>query len=267
MDDEVLELNGRAHKSPEVFQSYQWAREVGFEQINVDLIAGMMGDTDSKWKRTVEQTLALAPDSLTVYQMELPYNTTISHDARESGESPPIADWKTKRAWVDYAFAEFEKEGYVVSSAYTVVKPSERSGFVYRDSVWRGADLIGMGVASFSHLDGVHYQNVDGWDDYVSTLDSGSLPIGRALPITDHQRLVREFILQLKLGQIDGRYFRDKFAVEVTKVFSDALSRLVADGFAVVQGDAIRLTRAGLLRVDALLPFFFEPEFQDIRYT
>ena len=51
LDDAVLELNGRAHKSPEVFRSYGWAREVGFDQINVDLIAGMVGDTESSWKR------------------------------------------------------------------------------------------------------------------------------------------------------------------------------------------------------------------------
>ncbi|MDB5354354.1 MAG: Coproporphyrinogen oxidase, partial [Phycisphaerales bacterium] len=61
-DDEVLSVNGRAHKSPEIHRAYQWAREVGFPQINVDLIAGMLGETEDKWKATVEKTIALDAD-------------------------------------------------------------------------------------------------------------------------------------------------------------------------------------------------------------
>ena len=267
LDDEVLSLNGRAHKSPEVFRAYAWAREIGFQQINVDLIAGMMGDTEALWKDTVQRTLELQPDSLTVYQMELPHNTVISRRAKETGEPPPIADWKTKREWTAYAFRVFEEAGYVVSSGYTVVKPSESSGFVYRDSVWRGADMIGTGVASFSHFAGVHFQNMDTWEEYVGRLSAGALPIARALPLSDHQRLTRELVLQMKMGRIDAGYFREKFGADVLHLFPLAFDSLVEDEFADVQGEDIRLTREGLLRVDALLPRFFERQYQNVRYT
>src|SRR5687767_5730420 len=56
-DDEVLSINGRAHKSPEIFRAYQWARDVGFQQINIDLIAGMLGETEDKWKATVAKAI------------------------------------------------------------------------------------------------------------------------------------------------------------------------------------------------------------------
>src|ERR1700712_5355281 len=69
-DDEILEINGRAHKSPELVRAYNWAREVGFPQINIDLIAGMLGETEDKWKYAVERAVALDPDSVTIYQME-----------------------------------------------------------------------------------------------------------------------------------------------------------------------------------------------------
>ncbi len=65
-DDEVLSLNGRAHKSPEIHRSYGWAREVGFGRINVDLIAGMLGDTQAKWEQTVARAIELSPDSVTI---------------------------------------------------------------------------------------------------------------------------------------------------------------------------------------------------------
>ena len=266
-DDQVLELNGRAHKSPENFRAYDWAREVGFDQINIDLIAGMVGDSEAGWKDTVTKALEFQPDSITIYQMEIPHNTVIAREFTESGSSIPVADWATKREWVDEAFRLFQGAGYIVSSAYTLVKPSEHSRFVYRDAVWHGADMIGTGVASFSHLSGIHYQNTDSWRDYLDRLDDGELPIARALPITDHQRLIRELILQLKLGHVATSYFREKFDVDVTCTFAAPFDRLVEQGFAIVNAKEIVLTRAGLLRVDALLPYFFEPQFRSVRYT
>src|ERR687889_2591435 len=77
-DDRILEINGRAHRSPEIGTAYQFARALQFPQINIDLIAGMLGETDENWQRNIERTLALEADSVTIYQMELPYNTTIS---------------------------------------------------------------------------------------------------------------------------------------------------------------------------------------------
>ena len=267
-DDEVLSTNGRAHKSPEIFRAYQWAREVGFPQINIDLIAGMLGETEDKWRTTVHKAIELDPDSVTIYQMEVPFNTKIAKETREHGDvETPIAGWEQKRAWVDWAFNEFGKHGYVVSSAYTLVKPERHAGFVYRDSLWHGADLIATGVASFGHFQSVHYQNVDTWEEYTAALQAGELPLNRALPVTPHQRLIREMALQLKTGHIDAGYFRNKFGIEIVEEFRQAYDSLVKEGFATIAGDDVRMTRPGLLRVDTLLPRFFEPEHRGIRYT
>jgi oxygen-independent coproporphyrinogen-3 oxidase len=267
-DDEVLSANGRAHKSKEIFRAYDWVREIGFKQVNIDLIAGMLGETEDKWKATVEQAIKLDPDSVTIYQMEVPFNTKIAKDTKEHGDAEtPIASWAQKRAWVDYAFRQFEAQGYEVSSAYTMVKKATHAGFVYRDSLWRGADLVGTGVASFGHFQGVHYQNLDKWEDYIASLDRGELPISRALPVTKHQKLIRETILLMKTGKLDVSYFAKKFGVDILFEFKDAFESLVAEGWAGVDGDHVRLTRDGLLRVDSLLPRFFEPEHRGIRYT
>ena len=177
-----------------------------------------------------------------------------------------MADWATKREWVDHAFNEFESAGYGVSSAYTMVKDSSVK-FVYRDSLWRGADMLGTGVASISHVGGIHFQNVDGFDDYADTLESGRLPLGRALAPTSRERFLREMILQLKLGRLDSEYFAAKFDVDVRDEFKDVWADLRGEGFLESRTDEIRLTRAGLLRVDGLLPRFFAREYQGTRYT
>ena len=84
-DDQILEVNGRAHLSPEIYRAYDWARAVGFPQINIDLIAGMVGESEEKWRDTVRRAIELEPDSVTIYQMELPYNTVISQEMIKKG--------------------------------------------------------------------------------------------------------------------------------------------------------------------------------------
>jgi len=267
-DERILRLNGRAHGAKEIDRAYDFARSVGFPQINIDLIAGMMGDTTALWQEAVGKAVAMAPDSVTVYQMEIPYNTTIYAEMRARGhEVAPVASWSTKRTWTSYAFEQFEAAGYTVTSAYTAVRDPERTRFVYRDQVWTGADLIGLGVASFGHAGGTHYQNQHNFNPYLEELAAGRLPIYRALTPTPEERLIRELILQLKLGHVDARAFRQKFGVDLRVRFRPALERLQAWGYLEVDGDDLRLDREGLLQADRLIHEFFLPEHRDARYA
>jgi len=267
-DDHVLEINGRAHRSREIRRAYHFARELEFPQINVDLIAGMVEETEANWRDCVRQAIELGPDSVTVYQMEVPYNTQIYQEMKAQGRLvAPVADWETKRGWVRYAFAELEKAGYTVASGYTAVKDPERTKFVYRDSLWQGADLIGLGVASFSHVGGTHFQNEHDFEPYVARLREGRLPIYRALTPTPEERLIRELALQFKLGRISRSYFQHKFGVDVLTKFADVVARLEAEGELVTEGDWLRLTRDGLLEVDRLVHEFFLPEHRTARYA
>ncbi len=236
-NDDVLEANGRAHLSPEIYQAYGWAREVDFPQINIDLIAGMMGESEAMWRDTVRKAIELEPDSVTIYQMELPYNTVISREMIEKGLDSPIADWPTKRRWVDYAFEQFQERGYRVASAYTLATTKKPCRFIYTDALWHGGDMIGLGVSSFSHFGGVHFQ------------------------------LIREMILQLKTGALDTAYFRRKFGVEIWSEFQPVYENLTRDKLLRRNNGTIELTRTGLLQVDSFLSEFFEPELRPVRYA
>ncbi len=269
-DDRILEINGRAHRSPEIETAYRVARSLEFPQINIDLIAGMLGETEENWQRCIEKTVALEPDSVTVYQMELPYNTTISKDLlQKTGQlTGSLAGWDTKRRWVEGAFEALERAGYHIGSAYTAVKDPSRTKFIYRDRLWQGADLAGLGVASFGHVNGVHMQNRDTWESYSEAIERGELPLGRAYRPTPEERMRRELVLQMKLGRISPRYFREKYGVDVLRHFENQWTSLRAQGYLAESGeDRVALSRQGLLRVDALLPRFFLPEHTNIRYT
>jgi len=266
-DDQILEANGRAHLSPEIYRAYDWAREVGFPQINIDLIAGMMGETEEKWCDTVQRALELEPDSVTIYQMELPYNTVISQEMLKQGMASPIAGWETKRRWLDYAFAQFQERGYEIASATVLTTTRKPCRFIYTDALWHGGDMIGLGVASFSHFGGVNFQNVHGFEEYVRLLETGNLPLLRAVALTPKQQLIREMILQLKTGSLDTGYFLNKFGVDVWREFQRVYEQLEGDELLNRQKGVIKLTRRGLLKVDEILWEFFEPELRSVRYA
>ena len=139
--------------------------------------------------------------------------------------------------------------------------------FLYRDNLWHGSDLICAGVASFGHLSGVHYQNIDGLEEYQAAVAENRLPLNRAMVVSDDEKMIREMILQMKLGRLDAGYFRKKFGREIFSEFRDPFEDLVARDLARITSDKFELTREGFLRVDSLLPAFFKPEHQGNRYT
>lgn len=268
-DDDILRENGRAHESPEIYRAWPWITAAGFANTNIDLIAGMVGDTTEKWQTAVRKAIELQPDSVTIYQMELPFNTVYSKDILGGVIETPVADWPMKRAWLDYAYDELGAAGYSISSAYTMVKHPERVNFSYRDNLWQGSDLLATGIASFGHISGVHYQNQPEWEQYCGTLEAGELPLSRGLAISPHQQLVREMILQLKKGYLNTAYFHRKFGVNILDEWRETWTGYEEEGLATIDAERsrIELTRQGLLQVDALLPPLFEPQFQGVRYT
>lgn len=266
-NDFILKENGRAHLSKEIFQVLPWIEELNFDQLNIDLIAGMVGETWHSWKDNVKKTIELEPDSVTIYQMELPFNTVYTQMLSEGGADIHVADWQTKRDWHDYAFEQLAAHGYDISSAYTMVKNNPTCKFVYRDSVWRGTDMIGAGVASFGHMSDIHIQNTASWGDYIERLHSGKLPLSRSFQTDRKERLTREMILQLKLGKIDRAYFEKKFDTDIIEEFQEPLQNLLKEGMLTFNGESVSLTRQGLLRVDTLLPEFYAEKYRNARYT
>jgi len=267
-DDAILKLNGRAHSSKEIGRIYDFARSIGFPQVNIDLIAGMMGETEENWRENIRKTIALAPDSVTIYQMEVPYNTTIFKEMKATGQTiAPVESWHTKREWVATAFAQLEEAGYYIGSAYTAVKDPSRTKFLYRDLLWAGADMIGAGVASFSHVGGTHFQNEHEFGPYIEKVEQGSLPIFRALTPTMEERLIRELVLQTKLGRVRSSHFQSKYGVEIRDRFAEPLAALHNRGMLTFEDDGYSLSRDGLLQVDRLLHDFFLPEHRNARYV
>jgi oxygen-independent coproporphyrinogen-3 oxidase len=266
-DNALLRLNGRIHRAEDVLRAYALIQEIGFDWVNLDLMVGLIGETDAQWRDAVCRVIQLSPDSVTIYQTEIPYNTRLYRDLKDGClRAEPVA-WEVKRARLRCAFQELTEAGYTVVNAYAVVKDPSRHRFRYQDYLWRGGDMLGLGVASFSYVGGVHFQNAVALEDYMTPVQRGVLPLKRAVQLTERDQWVREFVLQLKWGEVKAAEFRGKFGVDITEIFAQPLELLAAEGLLTFSDSGVRLTADGLLRADRLLPFFYAPEFRGLRYT
>jgi oxygen-independent coproporphyrinogen-3 oxidase len=267
LDDDVLEANGRVHRVADVERAYRSIRSVGFAVVNVDLIVGLVGETESSYRRSLDRIVEMAPDSVTIYQLEIPLNTPLARSLAGGELTRELPDWETKHARLRAAMGRLEAAGYTVTSAYAAVRDARRHRFIYQAEQYRGADLLGIGTSSFSHLDGSNQQNEASLSAYLDRVEDGRLPLSRAYLSTAEERMIREFVLQLKLGRVERRYFERKFGVDLVSRFSEPLHQLAAQGWLAVDDTGIALTRAGLPRVDRMLPGFYRPEHRGLRYS
>jgi len=266
LDDEVLRQNGRVHLVRDVERAWELLDGAGFTVRNVDLIAGLVGESDASFDASLERVIDLGPESVTIYQLEVPYNTPLYRSLRD-GEVDAVAGWDVKRARVGRGFERLESVGYSVRSAYAAVRDPARHRFVYQDEQYHGADLLGIGASAFSHVDGVALQNSVAIDDYLSKIDAGRPATERAHRLTADERLIRGVILQLKLGRVDSAEIVRRYGADPNQRFAPVIERLVAAGWLERAAGDLVLTRPGLLRADRLLRLFYRDEHTGSRYS
>jgi oxygen-independent coproporphyrinogen-3 oxidase len=267
LEDRILVLMSRVSERCDCLAAYERARTSGISQVNVDLLAGLPWQTDENWSSTLDEVIAMTPDCVTIYQMDLTYNSRL-HKSIQFGRPFVLPDWPTKRRWVSRAFERLERAGYDVRNAYMCVRQPGRYRLVYlEENCWKGHDLVALGETAFGYLHRTHYQNAHSYNGYLDPLAQGRLPLRRVRQTNREERLRREVILQLKTGTLKSRYFRDKFGVELVDYFLPIFQKLREAGMLTIGDDGIELTRKGLVQVDWLLPKFYLPHHVGLRYT
>jgi oxygen-independent coproporphyrinogen-3 oxidase len=255
LNDDVLRQNGRVHLCQDVERAFGEIRNEDFDILNVDMISGLIGQTDASFMASLDRLIDLNPDTITFYQLEIPHNTPLFRSIQTNG--PDTTPWETKRRRIESAFERLESVGYEVVSGYAAARGPNPYRMMYMEKQYRGADLLGIGASAFSYIRGCHFQNLGSLEAYLKAMAVEGLPIDRSYVLDDHERMIREFVLQLKLGGVDLEAFRRKFCRDVSSFFAEPLARMAKNGWLEIGEDRIDLTRRGLLRVDRLIHEFF----------
>ena len=235
---------GRQHSAADVERAYAAARAVGFANVSLDLVANVPEVSEANWHFSVERATALAPEHLSVYSLTIEEGTIFAQRQRQ-GLLKPVADDRQARTleWTDTQLVAAGYEHYEVSN-YARLGYRSRHNWSY----WTGVPYLGVGLGAHSFVDGKRFWNTRDLNTYLDAMAQGQSPcIGEETIVPDMARRER---LWMGLRTIEGIELTEEeiSRVQSSKRFDD----LEKIGYVALEGQRLRLTRAGFLLADAL---------------
>jgi oxygen-independent coproporphyrinogen-3 oxidase len=252
-DDAELALIGRTHNSAEARESFAAARAAGFENISLDLIAGLPEQRIETWRRNLEEAFALAPDHLSVYLLELYRDAPLLHRINR-GELRAVDDEVAVEmyyALVDQA-AGRGYEHYELSNW-------ARGGRVSRHNLkyWTGAPYWAFGLSAAGYDGARRYSNTRNLNEYLSRLEAGASALAETIELEEQDHQSEALFLRLRLAEgVDLRRHAERFRVDVRERYGAELERLEEAGLVELCGERLRLSRAGLVLANEVFAAF-----------
>lgn len=241
---ETLALLGRIHSYEEFCQVYQWAREVGFTNINVDLMLGVPNQTLEEMEENLEKIISLNPEHISVYSLIVEENTRLQERIEKGEFNLPseelerkmywlVKDTLEEAGWQHYEISNFAKQGY--ESKHNM-------------DCWNQKEYMGFGVAAHSYTNGVRYSNIEKIEDYINNIKEDK-PENNFIfheKQTHHSKLQEYMMLGLrKMEGVNIQEFIQKFQGNPMFIFQKELDKLQKQELIEI-GDDIKLTSKGI---------------------
>ena len=253
---EELRLMGRIHDTPEVIQAVKWARQAGFENINLDLIFGLPFQTLERWQVSVELALAMKPEHLSLYALTVEEGTPF-HRWTERGLMP-MPDDDLAADCYEWASDCLEKAGYAQYEISNWGRMVGEKVMTCRHNLqyWRSLPYLGFGAGAHGFAAGVRTANVGLIPDYIKRCKAGSLapfPVGpaavesRAIDETTEMQEIMMVGLRLVDEGVSFSQFEERFHTPLDVVFGKEIQKLTGQGLLEVTGGKVRLTKSGRL--------------------
>ena len=246
-NDRLLKQIGRIHKYQDFLQTYNLARNVGFTNINIDLMLGLPNQSIRDLKESIEKVISLQPEHISIYSLIVEEGTKL-YKQIETGELQlPEEELERKMYW--YTKSKLELAGYKHYEISNYAKPKRESK--HNSNCWEQKQYIGIGASAHSYLDNIRYCNVSNLKEYISNMENVEADFEEKYIVNERQNLEdrkNEFML-LGLRKIDGvsiAMFKEKYVENPIFRYRDSLEKLVNDGLVLIDGDMIKLTNKGL---------------------
>jgi oxygen-independent coproporphyrinogen-3 oxidase len=253
MLDEELRLLGRAHTAARARAAVTDARRAGFENVSVDLILGLPGQSPADSLASVEAVVALEPTHASLYLLELHPGADLVREAARAGLAPATDD-DAADMYVA-AMDRLQHAGLQQYEISNVARPGRESR--HNLKYWTDGDWIGFGTAAHSTRHGVRWKNVAGTEEYISRIGSGRDPAAERLGLTVRQRVEEALFMGLRLAAgVDAGAVGRRYGVDVWDVYADRVAPFVDAGLLVIEDGRFRLTQRGMLLANEVMTAF-----------
>ena len=242
-DDALLRRIGRIHTAAEVCAAVRQARAAGFRNLSLDLMYGLPGQTLAGLEMSVQQALALAPQHISIYGLQVEEGTPFAR-AQAAGQLA-LPTEEESEVMYDYMTAALPAAGYARYEISNFARP----GFESRHNLgyWQDVPYLGVGAAAHSYLDGQRYENPRGIEEYLAALRESGRARREEEPLTRATSMEEFAFLALRTARgIDRARFAARFGCELASVYADAIARMRARGFLEEDVQGVRLTPLGM---------------------
>jgi oxygen-independent coproporphyrinogen III oxidase len=239
-DNKELKLLGRIHTYETFLENYKLARNMGFKNINIDLMSGLPGQTLSNWLNTLKTVINLNPEHISAYSLILEEGTPFFSRYREED-----LDEELDRTIYAETQKCLNKAGYYKYEISNYAKPGFESR--HNTSYWIRTDYLGIGLGAASLLNNTRFQNVDDLTEYLR-VSTNYHNIHKIREVLSVPRQMEEFMfLGLRMCKgISKKRFKDQFGVSLESVYQDVINKYLAKGLIGQKGDRIYLTDKGI---------------------
>ena len=242
-DDALLRRIGRIHTAAQARAAVRQARAAGFRNLSLDLMYGLPGQTLAGLEMSVRQALALAPQHISIYGLQVEEGTPFAR-AQAAGRLALPSDEESE-AMYDYMTTALPVAGYARYEISNFARP----GFESRHNLgyWQDVPYLGIGAAAHSYLDGQRYENPRGIEEYLAALRESGRARREEEPLTRATSMEEFAFLALRTARgIDRARFAARFGCELASVYADAIARMRARGFLEEDAQGVRLTPLGM---------------------
>ncbi len=253
-DDELAAI-GRIHTADQIRSSVRLLRTHGFENISLDLMLGLPGQTLDGWMRNLECAVSLAPSHLSVYMLELDAKVPLYHSVKKGEVRIPgddlLADWYLRTLDL------LDRRGYVQYEISNLARP----GCECRHNLkyWRREPVLAFGVAAHSHDGRARYANVANLAVYLQAIEAGESAVAWREAIDAGPCQEEMIFLGLRLtGGVDWGRIREACAPDRAEAWDESFGELAELGLVERQGSVVRLTRRGMLLSNEVFQRFIE---------
>lgn len=244
-DESLLKKIGRTHDANDPIRVIRDARKVGFDNISIDLIYGLPGQTIEQWQETLVQATNLELEHYSGYSL-IVEPKTVFYNLMNKGKLPlPGEDIEAEM--LEMLIAHMEKHGRKQYEISNFAIPGRES--IHNLIYWENDTYAGIGAGAHGYLNGQRYSNIGPLKHYMSALDEGKRPVLQTHAVTEVEAMEEEMFLGLrKLEGISANHFEKKFGKPLTDVYGNVLQSLIKQGLIEQTTDSYKLTKMGLFR-------------------
>ena len=251
-DDKMLKKIGRSHLEKDIYENIDRLKLAGFDNISIDLIYPLPGQTMEQVKENVAKAIGLDIPHMSLYSLILENHTVFMNRMRRGKLPLPKEDLEAEM--FEYIIAELEKAGF----DHYEISNFSKLGFESRHNLmyWDNAEYYGIGAGASGYVNGVRYKNHGPIRHYLQAVEAGNARVQEEV-LTLKEKIEEEMFLGLrKKSGVSKKRFEEKFGLSFEDQYGAVVAELTEQGLLVPDRDIVRMTKKGLFLGDTVAEKF-----------